>query len=347
MRVWQIATGEAGRDYRDLFVSHDIMVLGPSHLGNARESPYRDGVPNSAGNQVHNFAHRPKPGDRVLMRFGREVIGVGEIPAEDDEQYSFDERFRGVYGWDLCHTRRVKWGDGAELGELANVYAQAKQKPSFTGVNETHIREFIEGIDAKYFERPLRDLPDVDPRMYSDDELGVELFKAGISNKNIDDILAAIRQAERLCNWYWSAESGRYPTEHEVVSHVVLPLFLGLGWSHQQMAVEWQRTDLAFFGRTPTTPENCVMVLEAKGLGTSLGNVLGQPQSYVESLGLDNVRYIVTTDGANLFVYERTGGRWNPDPVAYLSIAYRRREYPLPRGTNFVDTLVRLQPSAL
>ncbi|MBA7663572.1 hypothetical protein ES703_71617 [subsurface metagenome] len=33
MKVWQIATGETGRDYRDLFLEHDIMILGPSDKG--------------------------------------------------------------------------------------------------------------------------------------------------------------------------------------------------------------------------------------------------------------------------------------------------------------------------
>jgi len=83
--------------------------------------------------------------------------------------------------------------------------------------------------------------------LYSDEELGVELFRAGISNKNINDILVALQQAERLCSWYWSDQSGRYPTEFEIISHIIVPLLLGLGWSHQQIAVEWNRIDVALF----------------------------------------------------------------------------------------------------
>ncbi len=84
MNVWQIATGEPGRDYRELFFDHDIMILGPSHRCNALENSYADGVPNSAGSQVHNFAHKPKPGDRVIMRFAHDVIGIGQIPHRDE-----------------------------------------------------------------------------------------------------------------------------------------------------------------------------------------------------------------------------------------------------------------------
>jgi hypothetical protein len=129
---------------------------------------------------------------------------------------------------------------------------------------------------------------------------------------------------------------------------MILPVFLGLGWSHQQIAVEWNRVDMAFFKTTPTTPDNCVMVLEAKGFGKGLGDTVYQPMKYVKGLGLKNVRYILTTDGGNLFVYEKANKNWKPDnPVAYLSIKSLQREYILPKNTNAIDTLVRLQPSAV
>lgn len=347
VNVWQVATGEAGRDYRELFLDHDLMILGPSRDGDAREVSYARGKANSAERQVHSFALGPKPGDRVLMRFGREVIGVGEVPAGEEHQYAFDETFRSVYGWDLCHRRRVKWAPGLELGSLAGVYGRAKQKPSFTQVHEQAIVGAVAALDPAAFAGPLLPLPEVDTDIYIEEELGVALFQAGVSNTNIDAIQAALRQAERLCSWYGSKSAGRWPTEHEVISHIVLPLFLGLGWSHQQIAVEWNRVDVAFFKRTPTHAENCVMVLEAKGLGRGLGNVLEQPSNYCAGLGLAGARYIVVTDGANLFVYEREGDHWRSEPVGYVSIPSLQRQYVLPKGINLVDSLVRLQPSSM
>jgi hypothetical protein len=153
-----------------------------------------------------------------------------------------------------------------------------------------------------------------------------------------------------LCTWYGSKEHcGRNPTENEIVSHTILPLFLGLGWSHQQIAVEWNKVDMAFFIGTPTTRENCVMVLEAKGLGQPLSNVLQQPLGYIEKLGLEAVRFIATTDGENLFVYHRKGNKWNKDenPVGYVSVSRLQKKYILPKGTDLVDTLVMLQPSMM
>lgn len=344
MKVWQIATGEIGRDYRDVFFNYDIMILGPSHLGDAALNSYAE-IP-----KVRSFARNPSPGDRVLMRLAGEVIAVGEIPPGDENQYSFNEVFNCVYGWDLCHCRRVIWSKKKSiLSEFAEAFSKITPMAAFTQVHRQDIVKKARKIHSSVFDRPLEELPNIDASIYSEGELGIELFRAGISNKNIDDITEALQQAERLRSWYESDPDvcGRKPTEKEVISHMILPLFLGLGWSHQQVAVEWNRIDMAFFKETPTTAKNCVMVLEAKGLGKPLDKALEQPKRYVRKKGLYGVKYILATDGANLFVYERKKRGWSLDPIAYLSIRSLQKEYILPKSTNAIDTLVRLQPSAV
>lgn len=107
MTLWQIAAGEPGRDYRKLFFDHDVMLLGPSDRGSASDGRYRDRSGTSGYGQVHRFA--PQPGDRVVARLGKEVIGVGEITPAPEGDYAFDETFHSVYGWSLCHTRRAVW----------------------------------------------------------------------------------------------------------------------------------------------------------------------------------------------------------------------------------------------
>ena len=343
MKIWQIATGEKGRDYRDLFLNQDIMIMGPSGDGDARSGKYQKKTP-----KIHSFANNPSPGDRILMRLGNKVVRVGQIPEGDDFQYSFEETFRCVYGWDLCHCRRVVWAEKYNFRNLENVFRSTIQMIAFSQVHKDSIVKRVSRIEDKYFKRSLKPMPKIQASNYSDEDLGKALFKEGISNKNIDDILKALKQASRLFTWYdLKEDGGRRPSEHEVVSHMILPLFLGLGWSHQQVAVEWNHVDMAFFKKTPTIKENCVMILEAKGLGNPLSNVLDQPKKYVKNLGLKNVKLILVTDGANLFVYKKDRDQWDENPAAYLNIRYVQKEYPLPPKTNAVDTLVRLQPGAL
>ena len=350
MNIWQIATGEPGRDYRELFINYDIMILGPGKPGNAikNKNVYNTGKPNSSLRQVHNFVNRPKSGDRIIMRFANKVIGIGQIPQGDESQYIFSDIFACVYGWDLNHCRRVIWAKEHDaLDNLSDVYKNSKQKPSFTQIHEKAIIDAVSYIDNSYFDRSLKKMPNVDSSVYSDEELGVKLFRAGISNKNIEDIIKALRQAERLCSWYSHDKEIDRPTEHEIVSHMLLPLFLGLGWSHQQIAVEWKNVDMAFFKKTPTKAENCVMILEAKSFGRPLSEVLDQPKRYVKNLGLKNVKYILTTDGINLFVYVRSKDSWDSGPIGYLNIQKLQKEYILPKGTSLIKTLVDLQSSML
>jgi hypothetical protein len=83
----------------------------------------------------------------------------------------------------------------------------------------------------------------------------------------------------------------------------------------------------------PTTPNNCVMVLEAKGLGEPLAARVSQPQRYVDAAALGSVRYVLTTDGPTLFLYEWTADGWTPEPVGRLDVASIQRSYLLPEGT--------------
>jgi hypothetical protein len=349
MKVWQIAAGRSGQDYHDLFYDYDVMIMGSSQRGNALDTDYSDGKGASIGNQTNNFARAPQPGDRVVMRLYRRIVGIGEIPTGDQNQYSFEKAFRTVFGWDLCHTRRVKWAPRGKLGPLAKISLTAFQQPTFTQVHQPKLIEAALAAPSRWFDRPLKRKPSFDASTYNEEELGEELFSEGISNKNIQDIYAALRQADNLISWYEEEGSGKRPSEHEVISHIILPLFLGLGWSHQQMAVEWKNIDIAFFKRTPTNEDNCVMVLEAKGLYNPLGSVLEQPIHYIKRYGLAKVKYILVTNGLILLVYARSGKRWSSDtpPIAFLDVSCLQKQYAIPKGTNPVRTLVMLQPSSL
>lgn len=77
-RVWQIAAGERARGYCDLFVGHDLMLIGPGDPDPVGEGKYL-GSGTSVESQVVAFAQRSAPGDLVLHRLGQEVHAVGTI----------------------------------------------------------------------------------------------------------------------------------------------------------------------------------------------------------------------------------------------------------------------------
>ncbi len=295
---------------------------------------------------IGSFAADPEPGDPILLRIGQEVVAIGHI--SNDEGYSWDERFDDVLGWDLQHCRRVQWEPGltGDFPEVAGVFEGVLQRPTFSRVHlvDDHI---VRGMADAFVPRPLRPLPEVGPILTSE-QLGIELFSAGVGNDVADHLILTLAQVRRLLAWYRKNGGGVRPSEHEVVAHVVVPLLKSLGWAEQLVGVEWNHVDVALFDQTPTTEDHCIAVVEVKGVGQSLDQAYQQARGYVEGLGLARCRAILTTDGGRLLIYHRRDdGEWDHNPSGYLNCSTPRSHHLLPTGSNSADTIVRLLPGRL
>lgn len=114
----------------------------------------------------------------------------------------------------------------------------------------------------------------------------------------------------------WQEQSFRgLPSEDEMLVHFVIPLFRGMGWPQELLAVKWNYIDLAVFGSLPRVPENCCLVVEAKRLGIGAESALQQAVDYSKKLpdGCD----VLLTDGFRYRLYGSTG---DFQPVAYANL---------------------------
>lgn len=353
--VWQIACGETGRRYDDLFRRHDVMFCGPGRYGPFDDDRYSQVIISgefsaSKIGQVRQFSQRVQPGDHVLMRLGREVVGIGIVA---DAGYQHLPIFDDIYGWDLDHAHRVVWQPqfAKELKKLQAVsplFAGSKQMPTFTAVNDERVlgplRHMLNGCQ----ERELAELPSPPSASLSLDDLGLALFRHGLGNEAVSRVQDAIQKQRRLIEWYrLSGMAADRPTEHEVVAHIILPLMLALGWSEQLLAVEWNRIDLGVFRGTPTDRQSCGMVCEAKGMGHALQDVFLQATGYVERLDLRACNRILVTDGQQFFVYHRANGEWPDQPAGYFNVLKLRERCVCPADTNAVETLMSLTPARI
>ncbi len=356
-QVWQIAAGESGRFYDDLFLKHDIMFIGPGRFGPFDLKLYqekREQGPLTSGKlgQLRGFVKRIRPGDVVLLRKVHKVVAIGVV---SEEGYKWDDTFDDVYGWDLQHTRRVVWQGHLttslkqmQRSSKKEFFAHMKLIPTFTAVNDERLLRRIEPMLGRLKERPLNSMPEPIPEPLDSDELGELLFSKGIPNEAVDKVLIAIQRQRRMGKWYMQdgIKTSR-PTEHEVVAHMILPLLLALGWSEQLLAVEWHKIDLAGFWGTPTTEDKCVLVCEAKGLGHGLQNVLEQAAKYVEDEELTECKKIMLTDGLRIYLYKRGRKRWEETPSGYFNVDKIRTNHIAPADTSAVDTLVALTPAGV
>jgi hypothetical protein len=349
-KAWQMAAGEPGRFYSDIFLKHDVMFLGPGHFGKYTADTYRDAVKAGSAKSkivgnIASFHDDVRPGEIVLMRKGRRVEAIGVVASD----YDWDETFDDIYGWDLQHFRRVIWQEHLEK-DLKQIQAKAplwcaQQQQTFTRVKVENVLEKLRPLFTSIKERELKPKPKLLPKLLSLDEVGQQLFGHGVANNAVDKVIATIERQRRLLAWYnqFGNESKR-PSEHELVAHIVLPLLIALGWSEQLLAVEWQKIDLAAFWKTPTTPETCVLICEAKKRGRGLQDVLKQAIDYVKKQKLNECRKVLLTDGGRFYLYER---ELNDYKVAgYLNVDKIRNEHIASPGTNAVDTIVALTPAA-
>lgn len=355
-QVWQIAAGESGRFYSDIFLNHDVMFLGPGRFGPYEAEIYRQAAQSGeAGtgiiSSIASFHDDLQPGEIVLMREGHFVKAIGVIA---DAEYSWVECFDDVYGWDLQHTRRVIWQDhlGQDLTAMQTngaIFGNRKQIPTFTRVNDESILDPLRPLFPTFKTRELRPWPSPLPAPMTLDDMGEQLFAKGVANDSVVKVIAAIERQRRLLGWYrrFGDDSAR-PTEHEVVAHTVLPLLMALGWSEQLLAVEWKKVDLAAFWGTPTTEEKCVLVCEAKTRRHGLQGVREQAFDYVTNLKLGGCRKVLLTDGGRFYLYARKSADapWSDAAVGYLNVEKIRTNHIAPPGTNAIDTMISLTPAA-
>jgi len=355
MQVWQIAAGERGRYYDELFTAHDVMFMGPGQYGHAvaqaggYSAAIQSGLESASKvGMIQALATSAAAGDIVLLRKGYAVEAVGLVA---NEPYMWDPCFDDVYGWNLQHVRRVIWQDQlrpqlAALQVKGGLFGARKQIPTFTRVEDAAVLGPLKDLLGSCKPRALNALPAVSTPLTLD-EFATMLFAKGLPNRAVDDVVRAVTKQRRLDAWYESlpANSGR-PTEHEVVAHLILPLLLALGWSEQLLAVEWQKIDLAGFLSAPTGIANCVLVCEAKRRGTGMQDDLDQAVGYVNDLRLDACRRILLTEGTRFYVYRRnTDSSWPDNPSGYVNFAKPRTHNVLPAGTNAIDTILALTPT--
>lgn len=343
MAIWQISCAQGTtRDFAHVFLKHDVMLIGPGAPGPFEKRLYSDV-------QIQHFVERPRAYDIVLMRHGKTARAVGKIPRLGLDQYAWLPCFDDVYGWNMQHARRVVWGTKGVLSLLAPLEpvfgSQKYQQRSFHRVHEPSLASLEDELRKAIPDREMLPLPEI-PASLSEEALGAELFRRGLSNEVVEDVLAAIRRAARLDRWYDDAgKQAARPSEAELVAYQIAPLMLAMGWSEQLLAVEWRKVDLAFFRRTPTEPENCVMIAEAKRRGEPIEAAYAQAKKYVARLRLGRCRVIVTTDGRRILVYAKDGDSWPEQPTGYANLTALRRSHLTYPRIDAVETLVGLLPS--
>jgi hypothetical protein len=351
-RVWHIAAGDTNRSYGDILIHWDLVALGPGRFGSwpgcrpALEAQgWKRRSINAKLRDLERLYTELVPGDVVLLRLGTgTLLAVGEVADQFDgrDGYAFRPDFGDIDGWDLQHTRRIRWlwHSGAAGPQSFPTYSFSFGQ-TIKRELQAPVRRWLEGltITADAYTRPLAPLPPISPTL-SEARLVTRLDAIGLSGR---EVLAALHRLRAEAGIYGSL--GVRPAEHETVAYLVLPLLEALGWQHSQVGIEWKKVDVALFNPLQPVdsllraPRNLIAVLEAKGLHSSALTAVQQAATYAVKVG-GACRRLIVTDGTRYGIFLGPGnGTFDPIPHAYLSVYDFQDTYPILHCSGTVEAL--------
>lgn len=328
MAYWQVSAGYGGesgggRDYHDVFLDYGVMLIGPGEYGEYHQNRARYEREKDGGD-VKRFAEEVSIGDVVVLKrpSGRrwKVLAVGEVKSG----YVWLEMFDDVEGWDIQHGRHVEWVKPPEgVGEDIEGLTQGKFR-------RVHDNKAIHAID-----KILRDGRPVDnasppqaARNVSDGDLIRILTDLGWEEVEAERFTGSLESIRALARWYRDlVRQGVKVREHETRTFLIVPLLQALGWSAEQLKIEWRNVDIAFF-KEPYSEESdkCVMILESKKLLESLATK-AREQAARYSERYPSCESIIVSDGCSYKLFERTQDHeWHLS--AYLNIMLPRITHP-------------------
>ena len=315
VRVWQIAGGIPDRDYTGLMMKYGVAILGPGDPGEYTTEPgkrdkkydfLRD--PNKSRcevvDRVRRFAQEVREGDLVLLRLGSEPRAVGVFTSA----YKWREEFSDILGWDLQHTRRVKWMRIEDIERKLPAVARKvktafqtkkqKRKTTFCGfydlddgtakeLLELVKREGTKGQDFKIGERiTLDNMRDwlLGSKSASDgsDDNEKRRAREWLSGR-ISELVSVIAQNElRYADWRRTEQM----TEADTIAYSVRPLLKALGWGNEQIVNEHGKVDVAVVPFPLEKEQKPWILIEAKSFNSAIfgRGPLKQLLEYLEDL---------------------------------------------------------------
>ena len=296
----------------EFFIRYGVALLWPGDSGPWGPDGYKNNY--ALSDWVTWFAQTMTDGDAILLRTGPSRIrAVGLVAGE----YSYEDRFDDVHGFDLQHCRRVRWyrlPQDYDFGK--SVFTQGRFSRVRTEAVCQYVRDFLNSPPTHWQTAALPALPPEEPPLAD-----VPTVLQGL-----------VAAASLLVPLFSDAQAfGEPPSEDEMITHFVVPLLRVLGWPPEGIAVKWRYVDVAVFRALPRTPENCQFVIEAKRLGAGVEEALVQAKGYVKALGrpID----VIVTDGIRYRMYTclpaATGAEPEDqsyfNPIAYANLARLKR----------------------
>lgn len=332
MTVWQVAAGtpNEGRNYEWAFLRYGLAFAGGS-------------------DNERVLAEYVQPGDVVILKRGTSQIrAVGRVVERNGVASGKSDKawLRDFDGWDLPAYCHVEWHEPPDGQPVAT---KGLTRTTAQGVGKKSIKEQAHRLLDEW---PARTEYDPEPEAteeVTDDQILTGLIREGLSPTQAEDLTAAVRRI-RLLARYYQRETDWMISEHETRAFLILPLLTALGWSEQQIRIEYHtkagRLDAVCFTKPlhEARDEDCALILESKSFRHGLDVAHAQAKRYAKAL--PGARSVVVSNGYCYKVYLRDDeGAFSDEPHAYLNLLHPTSAYPLdPSKGGAVEVLRQLLP---
>ena len=328
-KIWQVACGDAGREYWGWFLDYDVMCIGPGEPGKWSannkdkylENDKKSGQTNSS--IVRQFAENVREGDIVLLRKHWGIITAGVIYGK----YSWKLCFDDVNGWDLQHCWRVCWNKkiverNTSTGPSKNFrFCNQQKEPRPIRDIQYKVRRPFSGVDDENMKRAASEIAkSIDPsecQLIQLPEPVIERERSAVVSElnflgdKAEGSAHIIENLMKIIKYYLSSSIEREPSEFETRSHIVVPLLKALGWPCEQIVVEKDTFDIVLLKHKEDKPKDCLAAFELKKLKAPLGGVRWELEKRVKDKETKNCKLLVVTNGVRYMISKKNeSGTW-------------------------------------
>lgn len=326
IKYWQVSSGSSQRSYSNVFLEFGVFAVNRDWKGTGG---------------YHNYLRNAKKGDVFVLKKGISVIHAVGIVQDDELReapyyFNFD-------GWELSYFKNVEW-----FIPIEPLYVKGIGLSEGT-IQRTHKREIHELANNaistwQKFDKHRNILTDI--IQIEDDDIIKSLINEGLKISQSEILASTFNQVRRLAKYYLDNFAWHEVNEDQVRSFLVIPFLLALGWSEQQLFLEYKiekkKADIVCFDKPCHRKEKKAQILiEVKKLSEGLTNAIDQAFNYARKLG--DVKTICVTNGFCYQIYDLDSSDDPNKPYAYINILNPTNKYPLKEETNgAIEALMKM-----
>lgn len=309
MNYWQIAAGSNGRDYSDSFLKFGMAFVG--------------------GEEQEETILKIAENDIIILKIGMSQIKAAGIVVTRNGKYNgYNDKtwLNDFDGWSLPAYIYVDWRCPQDIVQTTGLTRTTVEK-SWQQQNNDIADQIIANNPVCIFSDEPEEVNPI-----TDKQLIDNLIRNGLSVLKAQELNDSLYRIRLLAEYYTNSCRWEDIKEHETRTFLVIPLLLSLGWTEQQIKIEYScpagRMDIALFTK-PFHDKNAKLkcIIETKDFSKGLDNVEKQAQSYAEHY--PECKIIVVTNGVRYKIYIKKNDEYHEKPNSYLNILSPTDGYPL------------------